>query len=138
MGSFVRHPPGPVTSRDIVVRVVSAYIPQESDLSDPTDRKYVFAYHIEIENRGGGAVKLVSRHWWITDAHDRVQEIQGEGVVGQQPVIPPGEAFGYSSWCVISTPAGRMRGTYAMVSASGETIEVPIPQFNLSTGMGLN
>jgi len=138
MGSFVRQPSGPAPSRDVVVRVVSSYVPQESDLSDPDDRKYVFAYHIEIENRGGRTVRLLSRHWWIIDAFDRVQEVQGEGVVGEQPVIAPGQLFSYSSWCAIATPAGRMRGSYAMMTASGETIQVPIPQFRLTTDMALN
>ncbi|MGD0836398.1 MAG: Co2+/Mg2+ efflux protein ApaG [Polyangia bacterium] len=131
MSSFAK---GPATmGADIVVRVVSTYLPQESDLSDPGDLKYVFAYHIEIENRGARTVQLLSRHWWITDAHDSIREVEGEGVVGQQPIIAPGQAFSYASWCVISTSWGRMRGTYTLLAAGGETIELPIPQFNLTT-----
>ena len=129
---------GGQATHDVIVRVVSAYMPQESDLSDPLDRKYVFGYHVEIENRGARMVKLLSRHWWITDARDEVREVEGEGVVGQQPVIMPGQVFGYSSWCVISTPAGRMRGTYSMVTDAGETIEVPIPRFSLIANAALN
>lgn len=138
MSSIGKDETGVEASHDVVVRVVSAYLPEESDLSDPTDRKYVFGYHIEIENRGPGMVKLISRHWYITDGHDQVREVEGEGVVGQQPVIMPGQVFSYSSWCVLPTPNGRMRGTYAMVTDTGETIEVPIPRFSLIANAGLN
>jgi ApaG protein len=138
MNTFVKGPPGQDAKSDIVVRVVSAYLPQESDLSDPSDRKYVFAYHIEIENRGLRTVKLLTRHWWITDAHDQVREVEGEGVIGKQPVITPGQVFSYSSWCVLATPSGRMRGTYSMVATGGETVEVAVPQFNLSATTALN
>jgi ApaG protein len=124
--------------RDIVVRVVSAYLPEESDLADPSDSKYVFAYHVEIENQGLRPVKLLSRHWWITDARQAVREVEGEGVVGQQPVIAPGDVFSYSSWCVIPTPSGSMRGNYTMVTAAGEALEVPIPAFSLLTPAALN
>jgi ApaG protein len=125
-------------SSGIVVRAVSAYMPDESDLSDPGDRKYVFAYHIEIENLSTRTVKLLSRHWWITDAVQAVREVQGEGVVGQQPVIAPGQVFSYSSWCVMPTSSGWMKGTYSMLGANGETIEVPIPPFSLATPSALN
>ena len=138
MNTFVKDPSGVDASNGVIVRVVSAYLPQQSDLSDPSDRKYVFAYHIEIENRGERTVRLLSRHWWIVDAHDQVREVEGEGVVGQQPVIMPGQAFSYSSWCVIPTPTGRMRGTYSMVATGGETLEVPIPQFSLAVNTALN
>jgi len=125
-------------SSGIVVRAVSAYMPDESDLSDPNDRKYVFAYHIEIENLSTRTVKLLSRHWLITDAVQSVREVQGEGVVGQQPVIAPGQVFSYSSWCVMPTSSGWMKGTYSMVTTTGETIEVPIPPFSLATPSALN
>lgn len=136
MISFLQDTIGP--SSGIVVRAVSAYMPDESDLSDPDDRKYVFAYHIEIENQSPRTVKLLSRHWWITDAVQAVREVQGEGVVGQQPVIAPGQVFSYSSWCVMPTPSGWMKGTYSMITATGETIEVPIPPFSLVTPSALN
>jgi ApaG protein len=123
---------------DIVVRVVSAYLPEESELANPRNRKYVFAYHIEIENQSLQPVKLLARHWWITDARQAVREVEGEGVVGQQPVIPPGDVFSYSSWCVIPTPSGSMRGNYTMVTATGEAMEVPIPTFSLLTPAALN
>ncbi len=138
MRSFSNESAGKDGSRDIVVRVVSAFMPSESDLSDPADRKYVFAYHIDIENQGRRAVRLLARHWWIIDAHDLVREVDGQGVVGQQPVIQPGQVFSYSSWCVLPTPTGRMRGTYSMLAGSGETIEVAIPQFSLDANAMLN
>ena len=122
----------------IVVRAISAYLPEESALSDPDDRRYVFAYHIEIENQSHRPVKLLARHWWITDAMQGVREVQGEGVVGQQPVIAPGQVFSYSSWCVMPTPSGSMRGTYSMITETGESIEVPIPAFSLATPSLLN
>lgn len=136
MISILQDPVKP--ANDILVRAVSAYMPDESDLSDPDEKKYVFAYHIEIENQGSHPVKLLSRHWWITDADQGVREVQGEGVVGQQPVIAPGQVFSYSSWCVMPTPSGWMRGAYSMLVAGGETIEVPIPLFSLSTPTALN
>ncbi len=136
MTSMLHDPVKPVN--DVVVRAVSAYMPDESDLSDPDEKKYVFAYHIEIENQGSHPVKLLSRHWWITDAKQVVREVQGEGVVGQQPVIAPGQVFSYSSWCVMPTPSGWMRGVYSMLVAGGETVEVPIPLFSLSTPTALN
>ncbi len=136
MISFPENPAQPDES--IVVRAVSAYLPDESDLSNPYERKYVFAYHIEIENQGLRTVKLLSRHWWITDADRGVREVEGAGVVGQQPIIAPGEVFSYSSWCVMPTPLGWMRGTYSMLTAAGEAIEVPIPTFSLATPAALN
>ncbi len=138
MSSFFDDPAWKEANLDIVVRVVSAYMPSESDLSDPDDRKYVFAYHIDIENRSPRAVRLLARHWWIIDAHDLVREVDGEGVVGQQPVISPGQVFSYASWCVLPTPTGRMRGTYSMLAGGGETIEVAIPQFNLNANAMVN
>jgi ApaG protein len=137
MNTFVKVPAG-VASGDVVVRVVSSYVPQESDPPTSSGRRYVFAYHIEIENRGGRTVKLLSRHWWIVDARDRVDEVEGQGVIGQQPVILPGQTFSYSSWCVLATPTGRMRGVYSMLAEGGEVIEVPIPQFVLTASTMLN
>jgi ApaG protein len=131
--------PDPVTpDSSIVVRAVSSFMPDESALSDPDDRRYVFAYHIEIENQSDRAVKLLSRHWWIADTAQGVREVEGDGVVGQQPVIAPGEVFRYSSWCVMPTPSGWMKGSYRMVTTAGETIEVPIPPFSMSTPTALN
>ena len=85
----------PDESSGVVVRAVSAYRPDESDLSHHTDKKYVFSYRIEIENQGSTTIQLRSRHWWITDARQDVRELKGDGVVGQYPVIAPGQVFGY-------------------------------------------
>lgn len=134
-------PQEPAVSQDtsgIIVRVVSEYRPDQSDLSDAGDQKYVFAYHIEIENQGERTVQLLSRHWWITDARQTVREVTGEGVIGQQPVISPGQVFRYSSWCVLPTPSGLMRGTYSMIAVGGDTLEVQIPLFSLATPHALN
>jgi ApaG protein len=138
MASLNRDALGLDEEGDVVVRAVSVYLPEESDLSDPEDRRYVFAYQIEIENRSEQTVKLLSRHWWITDAYQSVREVDGEGVVGQQPVIAPGQVFSYSSWCVIPTPTGWMRGSYSMVASGGENLEVPIPTFSLAMPAALN
>ena len=135
---MVKPPADLDANAEIAVRVVSAHIPDESDLSDPYDRKYVFAYYIEIENTGDRTVKLMSRHWWITDEHGQVREVEGEGVIGKQPVLAPGQVFSYSSWCVLPTPSGRMRGSYSMADLSGESFEVPVPQFNLTASAAVN
>lgn len=134
-------PQEPAVSQDtsgIIVRVVSEYRPEQSDLQAAGDEKYVFAYYIEIENQGERSVQLLSRHWWITDAHQAVREVTGEGVIGQRPVIEPGQVFRYSSWCVLPTQSGFMRGTYSMVAADGDTLEVQIPLFSLATPHALN
>ncbi len=119
----------------IVVRAEATYRPEESDLDDG---KYVFSYHIEIENQGARTVQLISRHWWITDAHQVVREVEGEGVVGQQPVIAPGQVFSYSSWCMLPTSTGWMRGIYHVVAAGGERLEIPIPPFGLAVPHSIN
>jgi ApaG protein len=139
MPTFEKDPAAaPDDNRGIVVRAVGRYLPEESDFSQPGDKKYVFTYTIDIENRGAGTVKLLSRHWWITDARQDVREVEGLGVVGQQPVLRSGEAFRYSSWCALPTTSGWMRGIYTMLAASGEVIEVPIPAFSLTTPQALN
>ena len=102
----------------------------EAHSSLETD-KYVFAYTIRIINTGGYPVKLVSRYWKITDANGEVQEVKGEGVVGQQPVIEPGEGFEYTSSAVIATPVGTMRGTYKMIAEDGTPFDTKIPAFHL-------
>jgi ApaG protein len=138
MSSFQQHPAMPDGISEIVVRAVSRYLPEASDLSQPGDGRYVFAYTIDIENRGERTVKLLSRHWWITDGRQNVREVEGPGVVGQQPVLRPGESFRYSSWAALPTSSGWMRGVYAMLAESSEIIEVPIPAFPLSTPQSLN
>ncbi len=111
-----------------IVPVVS-YV---ADQSDPARPQYVFAYTIRITNAGTVAAKLVSRHWIITDGEHRVQEVRGDGVVGQQPVIEPGETFEYSSGASIATPVGTMRGSYRMLAADGREFDAPIETFTLS------
>jgi len=103
-----------------------------ADQSDPDRQHYVFAYTIRITNTGTIAAKLLSRHWVITDADARVQEVRGEGVVGQQPLIRPGESFEYTSGTALATAVGTMRGSYRTVAHDGQPLDAPIPQFPLS------
>ena len=111
------------------IRVSPRYLPEESDV---TADLYVFAYTIRIENTGNEIAQLVSRHWIITDGNARVQEVRGLGVVGEQPVIKPGESYEYSSGCQLHTPVGTMRGSYQMTAADGTQFEAAIPEFTLS------
>jgi ApaG protein len=103
-----------------------------ADQSDPDKNHYVFAYTITVTNTGSVAAQLVSRHWIITDAEHRVQEVKGQGVVGKQPVLKPGESFEYTSGTSIPTPVGTMRGSYHMVAEDGLAFDVPIAPFTLS------
>ncbi len=103
-----------------------------ADQSDPAKNHFVFAYTITVTNTGSVAAQLISRHWIITDAEHRVQEVKGQGVVGKQPVLKPGESFEYTSGASIPTPVGTMRGSYRMVAEDGLAFEVPIPPFTLS------
>ena len=126
-----RNKNGPVyeaVTRNIMVRVVSTYLPAQSA---PEESRYSWAYMIEIENRGAAPVQLVSRHWVITDGLGRVEEVRGPGVVGEQPILAPGQTYRYTSGCPLSTPSGEMRGTYQMVTDEGEAFEVEIPAFSL-------
>ncbi len=114
---------------DIMVAVKSAYL---ADQSDPSRNQYVFAYTITITNVGTIAAQLVSRHWIITDAEHQVQEVKGAGVVGQQPLLRPGESFEYTSGTHLATAVGTMRGTYQMVAEDGHAFDAAIPSFTLS------
>jgi len=102
------------------------------DQSEPEQDRYVFAYTINIRNRGSVAARLVARHWLITDANGKVQEVRGEGVVGEQPWLRPGEGFVYSSGAVLETSGGTMEGSYAMVADDGTHFDAPIAAFRLA------
>jgi ApaG protein len=118
------------TTRSIAVTVKPVYL---EDQSSPRDNHYVWAYHVRIENRGGDTVQLRSRHWHITDALGRVQEVRGAGVVGEQPVLKPGQAFEYTSGTPLPTPSGIMAGTYQMETEGGEHFDIAIPAFSLDS-----
>lgn len=113
----------------IRIEVETAYLDTESS---PEDGRYVFAYTITIHNDGDRAARLLTRHWRITDANGRVQEIEGDGVVGEQPFLRPGEGFRYTSGAQLETPMGTMAGRYGMVDADGAAFEAPIPEFLLT------
>ncbi|MEO8848703.1 MAG: Co2+/Mg2+ efflux protein ApaG [Casimicrobiaceae bacterium] len=112
--------------------VVAAEVAYLEDQSDPDKDHYVFAYTVTLTNTGSVGAKLVSRHWIITDAEQHVQEVKGLGVVGQQPVLKPGESFEYTSGASIPTQVGTMRGAYQMVADDGHAFDADIPQFTLS------
>ncbi|MBN9044546.1 MAG: Co2+/Mg2+ efflux protein ApaG [Rhizobiales bacterium] len=101
------------------------------DESDPVENRYVWGYRITIANNSAETVQLRSRYWRITDANGRVEEVQGAGVVGEQPILDPGDSFQYSSGCPLTTPSGVMVGRYMMQGANGSAFEVEIPAFSL-------
>lgn len=111
------------------VRVSTQFLDEQSDKEKGP---YVFAYTIEIENVGQRTAQLLSRHWIITDAHNVVQEVRGDGVVGEQPTLRPGERFEYTSGCPLPTPVGTMKGTYTFIGEGGEQFDVPVSEFLLS------
>lgn len=111
---------------------ITARVNYLAEQSDEADNRFVFAYTINLTNTGDTAVKLVSRHWIITDAHHHVQEVRGEGVVGEQPVLKPGQNFEYTSGTVLATQVGTMSGSYQMVAEDGTRFDALIPQFVLS------
>jgi ApaG protein len=110
---------------------VSSQVQYLPDESDQERRKYAFAYTLTIRNTGQVPAQLIARHWVITDSEDHVQEVKGLGVVGHQPLLKPGEQFEYTSWAVIATPVGTMRGEYFCVAEDGERFEAPVPEFIL-------
>lgn len=122
-------------TRGILVTVRSEYMP---DRSSAAGKQYAFAYTVNIANQGTETAQLKTRHWIISDAFGAVQEVRGEGVVGAQPVLRPGEEFEYTSWCVIATPSGSMRGTYQMVTSEGDRFDAQIAPFALSPPQLLN
>ncbi len=108
------------------------------DQSNPDDRRYVFSYTIAIHNQGNASAQLMTRQWLITDADGRLQEVQGDGVIGEQPHIAPGDTHTYTSGAIIETPVGTMEGRYGMVSAAGDHFDAPIPVFRLAVPGVLN
>jgi ApaG protein len=113
----------------IRVDVETSYVAEQSD---PKERRFVFAYTITLRNEGQVPAKLLTRHWIITDANGKVQEVRGDGVVGEQPHLKPGQGFRYSSGTMIETPVGAMQGSYQMVADDGERFDAPIPPFRLA------
>ena len=119
----------------IEVSVLPEYLPEKSE---PEMSRYLFAYHVTVNNVGSVAAQLISRKWLITDANEQKEEVMGEGVVGKQPWIPAGDAFQYSSFCILDTPVGTMEGSYQMVSGDGATFEADVPAFMLAVPKTLN
>ena len=118
------------TTRDITVIATPQFLREHSEASDD---HFVWAYTIQIENRGEETVQLLNRYWQITDAHGLVQEVRGPGVIGQQPVLKTGEAFQYTSGTSLHTPSGVMLGSYEMVAADGQRFDIDIPAFSLDS-----
>lgn len=114
---------------DTRVEVQTTYIPEQSE---PDEDRYVFSYTVTIENHGKIAAKLLTRHWYITDADGNVQEVEGDGVVGEQPYLSPGDGFKYTSGTVLETPVGSMYGSYHMLADDGTEFDTQIPAFTLS------
>ncbi|RMG41626.1 MAG: Co2+/Mg2+ efflux protein ApaG [Candidatus Dadabacteria bacterium] len=115
-------------TRDISVSVTPQFIESESD---PLENVYVFAYHVVLENTGDQTVQLLNRHWIVMSGGIQIADVKGEGVIGEQPVLEPGDTHQYTSWTVIRDPFGSMYGTYTFRSARGEFFDVKIPRFNL-------
>jgi len=120
--------PFSATTGPVTVRVSVSYLPEQSH---PTLGRWFWAYHVRIENHGDTAVQLISRHWRIVDGRGQLSEVEGEGVVGEQPLIGPGEAFDYVSGCPLPTPEGSMVGSYMIESGNGTQMLVAIPHFPL-------
>ena len=122
-------------TNNIRVEVLSRYSPENSR---PLQDVWVFEYTVRITNQGQDTVQLLTRHWIITDALDHTEEVKGPGVVGEQPVLAPGESFKYSSWCPLKTSTGLMQGTYQMVRAGGDQFDIEIAPFALRAPYTVN
>ena len=123
------------TTRGVRIQVKSAYLP---DRSAPDEGRYLFAYRVRISNVGTETVQLLSREWIITDSDGDVETVRGPGVVGEQPVLDPGQSFEYTSFCPLPTPIGSMHGAYQMVLANGDTFDAEIAPFSLAVPSALN
>ena len=121
-------PVSEATTKNIRVEVLAQH---STEHSRPNEGEWVFQYTVRITNQGTEPVRLISRHWIITDGTDHIEEVRGPGVVGQQPLLAPGESFKYSSWCPLKTPMGMMQGTYQMVGSTGEQFDIEIAPFGL-------
>jgi len=117
-------------TRDIQITVLPEFVPERSDAEDA---QFFWAYTVEIANQSDLTVKLTARHWKITDANGKLEEVQGPGIVGEQPTLRPGETFRYTSGCPLTTPSGIMMGTYRMVTEKGESFDAEIPAFSLDS-----
>lgn len=118
------------TTDQIKISVIPTYLDEQSE---PVDDFFVWAYTVQVENLGTDEVQLVNRHWLITDAQGQVQEVRGSGVVGEQPVLKPGEGFRYTSGTSLPTPSGIMLGEYEMKAPDGSSFEVDVPTFSLDS-----
>lgn len=116
------------TTSGVTVSVTPRYL---EDRSSPDERRWVFAYTVEISNGSADTLRLRTRYWHITDGTGRVEEVRGAGVVGEQPILAPGDSYTYTSGCPLGTPSGIMRGTYSMERADGSRLDVTIPAFSL-------
>ena len=123
------------TTRGIQVQVESDYVPERSS---PEESLYFFSYTVRISNHGKESAQLISREWIITDLEDRVEKVRGPGVVGEQPLLRPGESFVYTSFCPLKTPFGSMEGHYSMITAEGEAFDARIPFFALAMPHAVN
>ena len=124
-----------VVDANIRIQVRSQFLPERSS---PREGQFWFQYHVRIANVGDEVAQLVSREWIITNAEGEVEKVKGPGVVGEQPVLPPGGSFEYSSFCPLKTPVGSMQGSYQMVTASGEQFDAMIAPFTLAVPNSLN
>ena len=123
------------TTRGIRIQVRSEFIP---DRSSPRDASYLFQYHVRISNVGADVTQLISREWIITNADGEVERVKGPGVVGEQPVLPPGGSFEYTSYCPLKTAVGSMQGAYQMITTDGERFDAVIAPFTLAVPNALN
>ncbi|MDR3463283.1 MAG: Co2+/Mg2+ efflux protein ApaG [Beijerinckiaceae bacterium] len=117
-------------TKDIEVTVLPEFVPERSDVDEG---QYFWAYTVEIANQSSATVQVTARHWKITDANGRLEEVKGAGIVGEQPVLKPGETFRYTSGCPLSTSSGIMSGTYRVVDEAGIAFEIEIPAFSLDS-----
>jgi ApaG protein len=120
--------PNVAETRGVVVRVSVSYLPEQSE---PGRGRWFWAYHVRVENEGDQTVQLLTRHWTITDGRGAAHNVEGEGVVGEQPMIEPGGSFDYVSGCPLATPTGSMQGCYHMMDEDGAGFDVAIPRFAL-------